>query len=127
MSGEGKNNNYNKPATAEERTFGEGIEMERESLLKMQKELEMDLRLRLSESQYEVLKKVAEASGDTIDEYVHSEIIQGLESDIDMYFGHSKTLKVRLYKKLDGFKTKGQKEKEKEKEQEREQEKSAVQ
>ncbi len=101
MSGEGKNNNYNKPATAEERTFGEGIEMERESLLKMQKELEMDLRVRLSESHYEVLKTIAEASGDTISEYVHSEIIQTLEADIDMYFRHSKTLKERLFKKLE--------------------------
>jgi hypothetical protein len=35
-------------------------------------ELEMDLRIRLTESQYEALKTVAEASGDTLDEYLHT-------------------------------------------------------
>ena len=60
----------------------------------------MDLRVKLTGSQYEVLKTIAEASGDTIDEHIHSEITQGLESDIDMYFGHSKTIKEKLFKKL---------------------------
>jgi hypothetical protein len=63
-------------------------------------ELEMDLRIRLTESQYEVLKTVAEASGDTLDEYLHTVVIQGIQSDIDLYFGHSKSIKEKLYKKL---------------------------
>jgi hypothetical protein len=48
----------------------------------MQKELDMDLRVRITESQYEALKTVAEASGDTLDEYLHSCVIQGIESDM---------------------------------------------
>ena len=32
----------------------------------------MDLRVRVTESQYEALKAVAEASGDTLDEYLYS-------------------------------------------------------
>jgi hypothetical protein len=34
----------------------------------MQKQIDMDLRIRLTESQYEALKAVAEASGDSLDE-----------------------------------------------------------
>jgi len=60
------------------------------------------------ESQCEVLKSVAEVSGDSLDEYIHSEIIQGLESDIDLYFGHSKTIKEKLFKKLELNKNKHQ-------------------
>jgi hypothetical protein len=62
----------------------------------------MDLRIRISESQYEALKTVAEASGDTLDEYLHSCVIQGMESDIDLYFGHSKAIKEKLYKQVGG-------------------------
>jgi hypothetical protein len=69
-------------------------------MIEMQKQLEIDLRVRLTESQYEVLKTVAEASGDTLDEYLHSCVIQGTESDIDLYFGRSKAIKEKLYKKL---------------------------
>jgi hypothetical protein len=69
-------------------------------------ELEMDLRIRLTESQYEALKTVAEASGDTLDEYLHTVVIQGIQSDIDLYFGHSKAIKEKLYKKLDEEKKK---------------------
>ena len=58
----------------------------------MQKELEMDLRVRLTESQYEVLKTVAEASGERLTN-TFIEIIQGLASDIDLYFVH-----LRLYR-----------------------------
>ena len=68
----------------------------------MQKELDMDLRVRITESQYEALKAVAEASGDTLDEYLHSCVIQGIESDIDLYFGHSKAIKEKLYKQVGG-------------------------
>jgi hypothetical protein len=66
----------------------------------MHKELEMDLRVRLSESQYEAMKVIAEASGDTLDEYLHSCVIQGMGSDIDLYFGHSKATKEKLYRQV---------------------------
>jgi predicted HicB family RNase H-like nuclease len=66
----------------------------------MQKEIDMDLRIRISESQYEALKMVAEASGDTLDEYLHSCVIQGIESDIDLYYGKSQNIKEKLYKQV---------------------------
>jgi hypothetical protein len=65
---------------------------------KMQKQLEMDLRVHITESQYEVLKTLANASGDTPDEWLHTTVIQGLESDIDLYFGTSKTIREKLFK-----------------------------
>jgi hypothetical protein len=68
----------------------------------MQKEIDMDLRVRITESQYEALKAVAEASGDTLDEWLHSTVIGGIESDIDLYFGKSENIKEKLYKKLGG-------------------------
>jgi hypothetical protein len=58
----------------------------------------MDLKVRLTESQYEVLKTLANTSGDTPDEWLHTCIVQGLESDIDLYFGTSKTIKEKLFK-----------------------------
>jgi hypothetical protein len=69
-------------------------------LIEMQKEIEMDLRIRITESQYEAMKVIAEASGDTLDEYLHSCVIQGMGSDIDLYFGHSKAIKEKLYKQV---------------------------
>jgi hypothetical protein len=63
----------------------------------MQNELDMDLRIRITESQYEVLKTVAEASGD-----LHTTVIQGIQSDIELYFGHSETITEKLYKKIGG-------------------------
>jgi predicted HicB family RNase H-like nuclease len=69
-------------------------------LIEMQKEIDMDLRIRISESQYEALKMVAEASGDTLDEYLHSCVIQGIESDIDLYYGKSQNIKEKLYKQV---------------------------
>ena len=68
----------------------------------MQKELDMDLRVRITESQYEALKAVAEASGDTLHEWLHSTVIGGIESDIDLYFGKSESIKEKLYKKVGG-------------------------
>ena len=44
------------------------------------KELDIDLLVRITESQYEALKAAAEASGDTLDEYLHSTVIGGIES-----------------------------------------------
>ena len=64
----------------------------------MQKELDMYLSEHITESQYEALKTVAEASGDTLDEYLHSCVIQGIEADIGLYFGRSKAIKEKLYK-----------------------------
>jgi hypothetical protein len=64
----------------------------------MQKQLEMDLRVHITEMQYEVLKTLANASGDTPDEWLHTCVIQGLESDIDLYFGASKIIKEKLFK-----------------------------
>jgi hypothetical protein len=76
------------------------ISIREEEIVEMQKQLEMGLRVRITESQYEALKTVAEASGDTPDEYLHSCVIQGMESDIDLYFGHSKAIKEKLYKQV---------------------------
>ena len=55
----------------------------------------MDLRVHLTESQYEALKVVAEASGDSRDEWVHTTVIQ----DIELYFGHSKAIKEKAIQK----------------------------
>lgn len=68
----------------------------------MQKELEMDLRIRITESQYEVLKVVAEASGDSLEEWLHTCVVQGIEADIELYFSHSKAITEKLYKKVGG-------------------------
>jgi hypothetical protein len=57
----------------------------------------MDLQVH-TESQYEVLKTLANASGDTPDKWLRTCVIQGLESDIDLYFGASKTIKEKLFK-----------------------------
>ena len=66
----------------------------------MQKELDMDLRVRLTESQYEALKAVAEASGDTLDEWLHSYCNQEvLQSDIDLYFGKSESYQRKAIQK----------------------------
>jgi hypothetical protein len=65
---------------------------------KMQTQLEMDLRVHLTEPQYEVLKTLTSTSRDTPDEWLHTTVIQGLESDIDLYFGASKTIKEKLFK-----------------------------
>ena len=68
----------------------------------MQKELNMDLRVQLTESQYEALKTVAEASGDTLYEWLHATVIGGIESDIDLYYGKSENIKEKLYKQVGG-------------------------
>ena len=44
-----------------------------------EKELELDLRVQLTESQYEVLKTVANAFGDTPDEWLFTTVIQDLQ------------------------------------------------
>ena len=67
----------------------------------MQKQIDMDLRIHITESRSQVLKTVAGASGDTLDEYLHSCLIESMEADIDVYFGTSKAIKEKLYKKLE--------------------------
>jgi len=55
------------------------------------KNAKKDLRVRLRVA-YELQKTLVEASWDMLDEYIHSEIIQGIESDIDLYFQKSKNI-----------------------------------
>ena len=55
---------------------------------------------RITESQYEALKAVAEASGDTLHEWLHSTVIGGIQSDIDLYFGKSEEIKEKIYKQV---------------------------
>lgn len=57
------------------------------NIVQKQKQLEMDLRVKLTESEYEAIKTVAEASGDTLEEWLHTCVLQGIESDIDLYYG----------------------------------------
>ena len=66
----------------------------------MQKDLDMDLRVRITESQYEAMKTVADASGDSLDEWLHTTVIQGIEADIELYFSHSKAIEEKLFKKV---------------------------
>ena len=61
----------------------------------------MDLRVRLRIA-YKVLRTLVEASWDTLDEYIHYQIIQGIESDMDLYFQKSKNIKERPYEKVGG-------------------------
>lgn len=49
-----------------------------------------NFRVRLTDSQYEVLKKVIESSRDTLEEWLHSTVIGGLETDIDLFWGQQK-------------------------------------
>jgi hypothetical protein len=66
----------------------------------MQKEIKMDLRVRITELQYEALRTVAETSGGTLAEWLHATIIGGIESDIDLYYGKSENIKEKLYKQV---------------------------
>ena len=60
----------------------------------------MDLKIKITEPQYEALKAVAEASGDSLDEWLYTTVIQGIEADFELYFGTSENIKEKLYKKL---------------------------
>ena len=68
--------------------------------MQKQKQLEMDLRVKLTESEYEAMKTVAEASGDTLEEWLHTCVLQGIESDIDLYYGKMGTIKEILFTKI---------------------------
>jgi hypothetical protein len=63
--------------------------------------VKVDFHIHLTDQQVEVLRALSAASGDTIDEYLHSEIIQGMQSDIDSFFGESQAIKEKLYKQLE--------------------------
>jgi hypothetical protein len=60
----------------------------------------LDLKIKITEPQYEALKAVAEASGDSLDEWLYTTVIQGIEADFELYFGTSENIKEKLYKKL---------------------------
>ena len=62
----------------------------------------MALRIRITESQYEALKTVAEASGDSLDKWLHATVIGGIESNIYLYYGNSENIKEKLYKQVGG-------------------------
>jgi hypothetical protein len=53
--------------------------------------IKTSLTIQLTDPQFEVLKSISELSGDTIDEYLLAVVIQGLQSDIELYLGRSKT------------------------------------
>ena len=57
-------------------------------------------KFQLTDPQFEVLKSISELSGDTIDEYLLAVVIQGLQSDIELYLGRSKNVQEIMYKKL---------------------------
>jgi hypothetical protein len=52
----------------------------------------------ITRSQYKAMKIVAEASCDTLEKWLHTCVIQGIEADIELYYSHSETIKERLYK-----------------------------
>jgi hypothetical protein len=40
------------------------------------------------------------ASGDSLGNWLHTIVIQGIEADIDLYFGPSGSIKEKLYNKI---------------------------
>jgi hypothetical protein len=60
----------------------------------------MDFNLYLKDSEVEVLNAVAEASGETVDTWIRNTVVEGLQSDIEHYFGRSKTITEKLLEKL---------------------------
>ena len=63
-------------------------------MTEMQKE--KDFQIHLTESEVEVLQKISEAWGSDIDKYLHTAIIQRLESDIDLHFGPDNKIRETL-------------------------------
>jgi len=61
----------------------------------------MDFNIYLKDSEVEVLEAVAEAAGESVDTWIRTTVIEGLQSDIEHYFGRSKTITEKLNKKLD--------------------------
>jgi hypothetical protein len=60
----------------------------------------MDFNIYLKDSEVEVLNAIAEAAGETIDTWIRTTVIEGLQSDIDHYFGRSEAIKEKLNKRL---------------------------
>jgi hypothetical protein len=60
----------------------------------------MDFYIHLTDSEVEVLKAVAEASGDSLDQYLHDCVMEEIRADVDCFFGNSKAIKEKLVKKL---------------------------
>jgi hypothetical protein len=54
------------------------------------------LKIQLTDPQFEVLKSISELSG----EYLLAVVIQGLQSDIELYLGRSKNVQEIMHKKL---------------------------
>jgi len=54
----------------------------------------------LTEPQCEVLKEMARASGDTVQEYLQGCVFAMLRTDIDLYFGTSESITEELNTKL---------------------------
>jgi hypothetical protein len=77
------------------------------------------LKIQLTDPQFEVLKSISELSGDTIDEYLLAVVIQGLQSDIELYLGRSKNVTEIMHKKL-GVRPFGNEEEEEEEKEEEE-------
>jgi hypothetical protein len=61
----------------------------------------MDFNLYLKDSEVEVLNVVAEAAGESVDTWIRNTVVEGLQSDIEHYFGRSKTISEKLIKKLE--------------------------
>lgn len=61
----------------------------------------VDFNLHLKDSEVEVLQAVAEAAGETVDTWIRTTVLEGLQSDIEHYFGRSKNITEKLNKKLD--------------------------
>jgi hypothetical protein len=60
----------------------------------------MDFNIYLKDSEVDVLNAIAEAAGESVDTWIRTTVIEGLQSDIEHYFGRSKTIKEKLNKKL---------------------------
>ena len=54
----------------------------------------------LTQPQYEVLREITRASGDTIQEWLQDCVIQGLEADVSLYYGTSEAIVEELNQKL---------------------------
>jgi hypothetical protein len=61
----------------------------------------MDFNLYLKDSEVEVLNAIAEAAGESVDTWIRATVLEGLKSDIECYFGRSKTISEKLIKKLE--------------------------
>jgi hypothetical protein len=54
----------------------------------------------LTQPQYEVLREITRASGDTVQEWLQDCVLSMLRSDIELYFGTSEAIVKELNQKL---------------------------